>query len=98
MDLQGDGKHSYKCVVEAALMVGSLPCAVYTANSISQFVIGSQTLNPGAAVTVSSTPISLVIDASEAVIGSSTVPLYPAGITPASGSGSVPILIFAGST
>ena len=45
---------------------------VFTANSDSQYLIGSQTLSPGAMITVSDTPISLAASATEIVVGSST--------------------------
>lgn len=46
-----------------------------TANSASQFIIGSQTLTPGGVVTVAGTPISLPSGSGYALVGSSTVPL-----------------------
>ena len=46
--------------------------STYTANSASDFVIGTQTLVPGAVITVSGTPISLAAAATDVVVGSST--------------------------
>ncbi|MCJ1284959.1 hypothetical protein MMC26_004296 [Xylographa opegraphella] len=46
--------------------------STYTADSASDFVIGSQTLVPGAVVTVSGTPISLGPGATDVVVGTST--------------------------
>ena len=51
------------------IMVGS---SVYTANSASQYIIGGQTLNPGSAITISGTPISLMPSASAVVIAGVT--------------------------
>ncbi len=71
----------------------------YTADASSKFLIEGQTLAPGStAITLSGTPISLAAGASQAIVGSSTVAVYPAGITPAPGAGYVPALTFAGST
>jgi hypothetical protein len=52
-----------------AFTIGS---SVITPNSASEFVIASQTLRPGAAITVSGSVISLVSHATEIVIGTST--------------------------
>ncbi|MCJ1402626.1 mucin 5B, oligomeric mucus gel-forming [Xylographa trunciseda] len=46
--------------------------SAYTANSASDFLIGSQTLVPGAVVTVSGTPISLGSAATDVVVGTKT--------------------------
>ncbi|MCJ1395104.1 Mucin-21 [Xylographa bjoerkii] len=46
--------------------------STYTANSASDFVIGNQTLVPGAVVTVSGTPISLGPGATDVVVGTKT--------------------------
>ena len=51
------------------LSLGSQPL---TTNSQGQYLIGSQTLSPGNAITVSGTPISLAPNASQLVVGSST--------------------------
>lgn len=48
-----------------------------TAESASYFVIGGQTLKPGAAITVSGTPVSFAPSGSDVVIAGSTVALYP---------------------
>lgn len=48
-----------------------------TAESASYFVIGGQTLKPGAAITVSGTPVSFDPSGSDVVIAGSTVALYP---------------------
>ena len=48
---------------------------VYTLNSVSQYVIAGQTLIPGGTITVSGTPISLAVSATEVVIGTSTLQL-----------------------
>ena len=63
-----------------------------TANTASQFFIGSQTLNPGGAVTVAGTQISLPSGASYVLVGSSTVSL----VTPPAITSSPSILSFAG--
>ena len=44
----------------------------YTVNSASDYIINGQTLVPGAAITVSGTPISLAAQGTEVVIGTST--------------------------
>lgn len=55
----------------------------FTANSASDYIIDRQTLIPGApAITVSGTPISLAPDATQEVIGSSTIELAPATMPP----------------
>ncbi len=46
--------------------------STYSANSLGQFVIGEQTLSPGAAITVSGTQISLAAAGNAAIVGSST--------------------------
>ncbi|KAK0508632.1 hypothetical protein JMJ35_008908 [Cladonia borealis] len=46
-----------------------------TANSASQYIIASQTLTPGGAITISGTPISLAPSATALIIGSSTISL-----------------------
>ena len=46
---------------------------LYTANSLTDFVIAGQTLSPGGAITVNGTLISLPSDATDAVVGTSTV-------------------------
>ena len=46
--------------------------STYTPNSASQYIIGSQTLEPGSAITISGTPIMLDAGATQAVVGSST--------------------------
>jgi len=51
--------------------------STYTADSTSEFVIASQTLSPGGAITVSGTPISLGPGASVAIVGTSTQQLSP---------------------
>ena len=56
----------------------------YTADASSDFIINGQTLSPGAAITVSGTPISLPSGGAIAIIGSSTQSLANAAIvTPA---------------
>ena len=70
--------------------------STYSANAASQFVIAGQTLNPGAQITVSGTPISLGPTASSAnfaVIGTSTQALQNAAA-----SQSPALLTFDGST
>ncbi|MCJ1475169.1 hypothetical protein MMC13_003829 [Lambiella insularis] len=44
----------------------------YTMDSASDFIIGSQTLAPGAVITVSGTPVSLAATPTDAVVGTST--------------------------
>lgn len=66
--------------------------SAYSANSLGQFVIGEQTLSPGAAITVSGTQISLAAAGNVAVIGSSTELLSPNGARTAA------MLTFDGST
>ena len=64
----------------AVLTIGG---STITANSQSDFVIGTQTLIPGApAITLSGTPISLAPSASEVVIGGSTIYLSPVASSP----------------
>lgn len=59
----------------ATIQIGSQS---FTANTASDFVIGSQTLAPGGpAITVSNTPISLAPSASFLVVGSTTQKLGP---------------------
>ena len=48
-----------------------------TANSESQYIIGSQTLTPDGAVTVGGAEVSLAAGGSDVVIGSSTETLAP---------------------
>ncbi|KAL8797125.1 MAG: hypothetical protein Q9195_000592 [Heterodermia aff. obscurata] len=64
--------------------VGSLVFggSTHTANSVSQFVIGGQTLAPSEQITVFGTPISLAPGASLAVIGGSTQALESAQASP----------------
>ncbi len=45
---------------------------VITANSENQYIVASQTLTPGALITVSGTPVSLAPSATQVVVGSST--------------------------
>lgn len=54
--------------VQALTFAGS----TYSANSLGQYIIGEQTLSPGAAITVSGTQISLAAAGNAAVIESST--------------------------
>ena len=68
--------------------------STYTANAASHFVVAGQTLAPGAAITVSGTPISLASGGNVAVVGTSTQSLKVASpISPAPA-----VLTFAGST
>ena len=54
-----------------------------TADSASHYIINSHTLTPGApAITVSGTPISLASSSAYIAIGSTTIPLLDAAITP----------------
>lgn len=64
----------------------------YTANLGGDFVIGSQTLRPGEALTLAGTPISYAPDHAFLVIGSSTQSLSP------SETFSMPILTFGGTS
>ena len=64
----------------------------YTANSAGQFVISSQTLTPGEAITISNTPISIAPNGDIAVIGKSTQKLRQSDGT------IVPVLTFDSST
>ena len=58
--------------------------STYTAHAASQFILASQTLAPGAAISVSGTPISLASGGAVAVVGTSTQTLKNApAITPA---------------
>ena len=70
--------------------------STYSANTASQFIIGGQTLNPGAAITISGTPISLapIGGPSVAIIGASTQVLGNAGVA----SQSPGLLTFNGAT
>ncbi|MCJ1461136.1 hypothetical protein MMC28_011518 [Mycoblastus sanguinarius] len=45
---------------------------IYTANSLSDFIINRQTLTPGGVITVGGTPVSLSPDSKNAIVGSST--------------------------
>lgn len=67
--------------------------STYTADAASQFVVAGQTLAPGSAIIVSSTPLSLAPAANAAVIGTSTQLLTTP--TPAPNPA---VLTFAGST
>lgn len=53
----------------AVITIGS---ALYTANANSEFIIGTQTLSPGHAITVSGTRISLGAQETDVVVGTST--------------------------
>ncbi|KAK0517451.1 hypothetical protein JMJ35_000606 [Cladonia borealis] len=73
------------------LTIGS---QIFTANSATQYIIGSQTLTPGGVITVSGTRVSLAADDTAAVVGTSTEglgPLITAGLGqgpgPSSGNG-----------
>ena len=66
--------------------------STYSANSLGQFVIGEQTISPGAAITVLGTQISLAAAGDAAVIGSSTELLALNGMRTAA------MLTFDGST
>ena len=66
--------------------------STYSANLLGHFVIGEQTLSPGAAITVSGTQISLAAAGNAAVIGSSTENLALNGLRTAA------MLSFDGST
>ncbi|KAF2165180.1 hypothetical protein M409DRAFT_56058 [Zasmidium cellare ATCC 36951] len=57
----------------ASLPTFTVGGSAVTANSASEYVIGGETLAPGSAVVVSGTTISLASDASQLVVGSSTV-------------------------
>ncbi len=57
-----------------AIVIGS---ETITANSETQYVIGSQTLTPGGTVVVSGTEISLAAGESDVVVESSTEALAP---------------------
>ena len=50
----------------------SIGSQILTADSETEYILGSQTLTPGAQSSVSGTPVSLAVDATEAFIGSST--------------------------
>lgn len=71
------GTSTYARSSAPASAVAVLPIGdtAITANSVSQFIIGSQTLTPGGVVTVAGTPISLPSGSGYALVGSSTVPL-----------------------
>ena len=60
--------------------------STYQRLSSLDYVIASQTLTPGAQVTVSNTPISLASDGGHAVVGSSTQNLVPVA-SPTGGNG-----------
>lgn len=62
----------------AAPAVLTLAGQTITANSASNFIIGSQTLTPGSVITVSGTLISLAASGTYIVAGTSTIPLLPA--------------------
>lgn len=65
--------------VQPALTVGT---QIVTSNAQSQYIVGSQTLTPGGAITVDGTKISLAPGGTEAVVGSITKQLIP-GLVPA---------------
>ena len=62
-----------------SLTIGTLTVAP---NSLSQYIISSQTLTPGGLITLSGTPISLAPSATALMIGSSTIPLGSSIILP----------------
>ncbi len=62
-----------------ALTIGTL---TVPPNSLSQYIISSQTLTPGGLITLSGTPISLAGSATALIIGSSTIPLGSSTILP----------------
>ena len=74
--------------VPALIFAGS----TYSANSLGRFVIGEQTLSPGAAITVPGTQISPAAAGNAAVIGSSTE------LLPLNGLRTAAMLSFDGST
>lgn len=65
--------------VQPALTVGT---QIVTSNAQSQYIIGSQTLIPGSAITIDGTKISLAPGGTEAVVGTITERLTP-GLVPA---------------
>ena len=78
---------------------------IYTANAASDFLIDGQTLSPGSVITVSGTPISLDVHASDVVVGSSTEPIglgslimggFGAAPTSVVGNGSFGVVSFQG--
>ena len=85
-------------VVQANTFVSAFGGSTFSANSLSQFQINSQTLAPGAAVTVSRSLISLAPDASKAIISSSTIALLPAANIVSPASAQTPAVTFAGGT
>ena len=74
-----------------ALKVFTFAGQTYTANSASAFVINSQTLDPGSAVTISGKAVSLPPSATYVLIGSSELPFLTETPPPT-------ILTFAGHT
>ena len=82
---------------EVARPLLTLGGSTYTANSASAFVIGTESLLPGGAITILGTPISLPATASYVVQGTSTIPLISAPTSVSDAS--VPdALIFGGQT
>lgn len=65
-----------------ALPTITIGSQTYTANSAGQYNIAGKTLTSGGGINVSGTPISLSPSATAIVIGSSTVALAPASVSP----------------
>ena len=90
------GSSTIPLAVPGSGIVTALPVITFgsqaiTANSASNYVLGSQTLVPGSAITVSNTVVSLATNAAAVAIGSSVIPL--AVPNPAS-SAALPVLTF----
>ena len=68
-----------------------------TANSLGNFILGTQTLTSGGVITLSGTPISLPLTGNIAIIGSSTQTVHAAASTAPGPSGPA-VLTFAGSS
>ncbi len=90
----GSSTYAQESPPTSAIAVLPIGDTSITADSASQFIIGSQTLSPGGIVTVAGTPISLPSGSSYALVGSSTVSI----INSPTKSNSPGILTFAGQT
>ncbi|KAI9853480.1 MAG: hypothetical protein M1813_002212 [Trichoglossum hirsutum] len=78
-------------MVASPLLLLTVGDQIMTSDFATHFIIGTQTLTPGGpAITVSSTPISIMPGATEAVVGTTTVRLYPTPTADRTGSGSPP--------
>ncbi|MCJ1364783.1 hypothetical protein MMC16_003900 [Acarospora aff. strigata] len=66
------GSSTHNLIPSKTASIITIAGVTITADSASRYLIGSQTLSPGSAITLSGVPISLAPAASELVVGSST--------------------------